>query len=267
MRAGVHPSSVVSPDAKLGARVSIGPFCLVDGAVALGDDCVLHSHVVVTGRTSIGARTQIYPFASIGHAPQDLKYRGEDNALAIGADCIVREGVTINPGTAAGGGTTRIGDHCVLLAQAHVAHDCRLGDHVVLSNNVMLAGHVSIGDHAILGGGAGVIQFARIGAHAFVGGMSGVECDVAPYCVALGNRARLAGLNLVGLRRRGFSRETIEALRRVYAELFETDAPFADKLSRADDAAGGDGHARAMAAFVRGAGERPLCRPGAMREA
>ena len=159
------------------------------------------------GSTTIGARTRIFPFASIGHQPQDLKYRGEASTLAIGADCIIREGVTINPGTAGGGMATTVGDRCAFLANSHVGHDCHVGNNVIFSNNVMLAGHCTVGDFAILGGGAAVIQFARVGAHAFLGGMSGLENDLIPYGMALGNRAHLSGLNIVGLQRRGFSRE------------------------------------------------------------
>ena len=211
---GVHPSAVIDAGATLGKDVAIGPFCHVGGDVVLGDNVELLSHVAVAGHTSIGARTRIFPFASIGHEPQDLKFHGEESVLIIGADCLIREGVTMNPGTEAGGLETVVGHRCVFLANSHVAHDCRLGDNVILSNNVMLAGHTRIGDFVILGGGSAVHQFVRIGSHAFVGGLAGVENDVIPYGMALGNRAYLAGLNLVGLKRRGFAREAIHDLRR-----------------------------------------------------
>ncbi len=212
----IHPSAVVAHAAQLGRGVQIGPFCVVGPDVVLGEGVRLVSHVAVAGHTTIGAGTRVFPFASLGHEPQDLKFRGEVSELRIGRDCLIREGVTMNPGTAAGGLLTSVGDRSVFLAQSHVAHDCRVGDDVIFSNNVMLAGHCTVGDHAILGGGAAVHQFVRIGRHCFIGGLAGVEHDVIPYGIALGNRAHLAGLNVVGLKRRGFSREVIHDLRRAY---------------------------------------------------
>ncbi len=234
---------------------------MVGPDVELRDDVELISHVALAGRTRIGARTKIYPFASIGHAPQDLKYRGEDSRLEIGADCVLREGVTINPGTAGGGMATKIGDRCALLAHAHVGHDCTLGNDIVLSNNVMIAGHVEIGDSAILSGGVGVHQFSRIGQHAFVGGLSGLEGDLIPYGLAFGNRAHLAGLNLIGLRRRNFSRETISALQSAYRMLFAETGVMKDRIDEAAAVHGGDPHVGKMIDFLRAAGDRPLCRP------
>ena len=180
-----------------------------------GSSCM--SHVVVAGRTTIGARTRIFPFASIGHQPQDLKYKGEPSTLEVGSDCIIREGVTHQPRhRGRRHADRRSATSCAFLANSHVGHDCRVGNNVIFSNNVMLAGHVTVGDYAILGGGAAVIQFARVGAHAFLGGMSGLENDLIPYGMALGNRAHLSGLNIIGLQRRGFSREDIHSLRRAY---------------------------------------------------
>ncbi|HZY12092.1 MAG TPA: acyl-ACP--UDP-N-acetylglucosamine O-acyltransferase [Beijerinckiaceae bacterium] len=227
----VHPFALVESGAELGMGVIIGPFCQVGRDVVLHDSVELISHAVVVGRTNVGARTRIFPFASIGHAPQDRKYAGEASILEIGADCVIREGVTINPGTAGGRMATNIGDRCTLLAQSHVAHDCRLGNDVVLANNVMLAGHVVVEDHAILGGGAAVQQFVRIGAHAFLGGLSGLESDIIPFGFASGNRARLTGLNLVGMRRRGFSRDSIEALRAAYRFLFAPGGTLRERAS------------------------------------
>ncbi|MEQ1653348.1 MAG: acyl-ACP--UDP-N-acetylglucosamine O-acyltransferase, partial [Hyphomicrobium sp.] len=189
----IHPTAIVEDGAKIGAGAKIGPYCMVGSEVTLGDGVELVSHAVIAGTTSIGARTRIFPFASIGHQPQDLKYKGEPCSLTVGADCIIREGVTMNPGTAGGGSVTTIGDHCAFLANSHVGHDCIVGSHVIFSNNVMLAGHCTVGDYVIIGGGAAVIQFARVGAHAFVGGMSGLENDLIPYGMALGNRAYLSG--------------------------------------------------------------------------
>jgi len=261
----VHASSIVAPGARLGAGVRIGPFCTIGPHVELGDECELVSHVVVAGRTQIGARGKIYPFASIGHAPQDLKYRGEHSSLAIGADCLIREGVTINPGTQGGGMVTRIGDRCVLLANAHVGHDSTVGDDVILSNNVMIAGHVQIGDCANLSGGVAVHQFSRIGAHAFVGGLSGLEGDLIPYGLAFGNRAQLAGLNLVGLRRRNFSRESIAALQGAYRILFGDAGVHRERIEEAASNYGADPHVAILIDFLRAAGDRPLCRPAPAR--
>jgi UDP-N-acetylglucosamine acyltransferase len=215
----------------------------------------------VAGRTRIGPRTRIFPFASIGHEPQDLKYKGEASTLTVGADCIIREGVTINPGTAGGGLTTTVGDRCAFLANSHVGHDCHVGNNVIFSNNVMLAGHCTVGDFAIIGGGAAVIQFARIGAHAFLGGMSGLENDLIPYGMALGNRAYLSGLNIVGLQRRGFPRDEIHSLRRAYRLLFADEGTLSERV---DDVAGEfAGHAAVdeIVAFIREGGRRSLCTP------
>ncbi|MCG6857366.1 MAG: acyl-ACP--UDP-N-acetylglucosamine O-acyltransferase [Salaquimonas sp.] len=258
----IHPTAIIEDGAKLGSGVSIGPFCHVGPDVALGDHVELKSHAVVTGNTSIGARTRIFPFAAIGHEPQDLKYQGEDNTLTIGTDCIIREGVTMNPGTAGDRSETVVGNHCVFLANSHVAHDCIVGDHVIFSNGVLLAGHVTIGDYVIIGGGAAVIQFARIGAHAFVGGLSGLENDLIPYGMALGNRAHLSGLNIVGMQRRGFSREDIHTVRRAYRALFADEGSLRERVE--DVAAEFDQHqaVHEILDFIRLGGKRSICTPG-----
>jgi UDP-N-acetylglucosamine acyltransferase len=255
----VHPTSVIEPGARLGAQVHIGPFCHVGAQVVLEEGCHLVSHVVIAGETTIGARTTIYPFASIGHPPQDLKYQGEQVTLTIGSDCLIREGVTMNPGTAQGESHTKVGNHCVFLANAHVAHDCTIGDHVIASNNVMLAGHCTIADHVILGGGAGIHQFVRIGAHAFVGGLSAVENDVIPFGMAIGNRAHLAGLNIIGMKRRGFSREDIHAVRRAYRLLFADEGTLKERVEDVATEFGGNEPVEAILAFIRDGGDRALC--------
>jgi UDP-N-acetylglucosamine acyltransferase len=257
----IHPSAVVETGGSLSEGVEIGPFCHVGPRVTLAAGVKLISHVVVAGDTTIGARTRVFPFASIGHEPQDLKYRGEKNRLEIGADCLIREGVTINPGTEAGGGETIIGDRCALLANSHVGHDCRLGEGVVLSNNVMLAGHCRIGEHANLGGGAAVHQFSRIGAYAFVGGLTGVTDDLIPFGMAIGNRAWLAGLNVIGMKRRGFAQEDIHSLRRAYKQLFSGPGTLKERLEQvaldfADDAA-----TQKIVAFLREGGDRAVLTP------
>ena len=259
----VHATAAVEPGARLGEGVRIGPFCHVGGEVTLGEGVELISHVVVAGRTRIGARTRLFPFASIGHQPQDLKYKGEASDLSIGSDCVIREGVTINPGTAGGGMHTVVGDRCAFLANSHVGHDCRIGNDVVLSNNVMLAGHVSVGDFVILGGGAAVIQFTRVGAHAFLGGMSGLENDLIPYGMALGNRAHLSGLNIIGLQRRGFARDDIHSLRRAYRALFANEGTLQERLGDVAEEFAGHPIVKEIVAFIRAGGKRALCVPRA----
>lgn len=259
----VHPLALVEAGASLGAGVRIGPFCTVGAEVELGAGVELVSHAVVAGRTRIGARTKIHPFAALGLPPQDRKYAGEASRLEVGPDCVIREGATLHPGTRGGGMVTRLGAGCLVMAQAHVGHDCEVGDHVVLSNNVMLAGHVRVGDHVVLGGGVGVIQYARVGAHAFVGGMSGLEGDLVPYGLAVGNRARLVGLNLVGLRRRHFPKETVAALRRAWRMLFAEEGGLSERLDDVEAAFACCPEAMEMAAFLRAAGDRPICRPAA----
>ena len=257
----VHAMAVVEPGARLGHDVEIGPFCVVGAEAVLGDGVRLLSHVVVAGRTTIGARTRVFPFSSLGHEPQDLKYRGEPSTLDIGADCLIREGVTMNPGTAGGGMATRVGSHSTFLANAHVAHDCQVGDHVVFSNNVMLAGHCRVADYVIVGGGAAVHQFARIGRHAFIGGMAGVEHDVIPYGMALGNRAYLAGLNLVGLKRRGFDREQIHELRRAYRLLFAAEGTLKERVEDVGSEFAGQAEVEEILTFIREGGDRAVVVP------
>jgi UDP-N-acetylglucosamine acyltransferase len=216
----LHPTAIVEVGAELGADVRIGPYCHVGPHVVLGDGVELLSHVVVAGNTRIGPRTRIFPFASIGHQPQDLKYKGEESRLEIGADNLIREYVTMNPGTQGGGMLTKIGDGCLFMASAHVAHDCQIGNRVIMANNVALGGHIVIGEYAFLGGQAAVHQFVRIGPNAMIGGLTGVERDVIPYGMVIGDRARLTGLNIIGLQRRGFSRDEIQALRTAYQMIF-----------------------------------------------
>ncbi len=263
----IHASAVVASEARLGADVKIGPFCTVGPGVELGEGVELVSHVAVAGRTSVGARTKIFPFASIGHQPQDLKFKGEPSTLTIGSDCLIREGVTMNPGTEGGGMVTTVGDRCAFLANSHVGHDCRVGDNVIFSNNVMLAGHCTVGDYVIIGGGAAVIQFARVGPHAFVGGMSGLEHDLIPYGMAIGNRAYLSGLNIIGLQRRGFSRAQIHDLRRAYRLMFAQEGTLLERVE--DVAVEFKDHPIVVeiVEFIRQGGKRSLCTPQGAAEA
>ena len=256
-----HPTAIVEDGAVIGEGVRIGPYCVIGRDADIGPGCELLSHVVVAGLTRIGPRTRIFPFASIGHQPQDLKYKGEASTLEVGADCIIREGVTMNPGTDGGGMHTVVGDRCAFLANSHVGHDCHVGNNIIFSNNVMLAGHCTVGDHAILGGGAAAIQFARIGAHAFLGGMSGLEQDLIPYGMALGNRAHLSGLNIVGLNRRGFPREQIHSLRRAYRLLFAEEGTLAERVEDVAVEFQDNPIVQEILAFIRAGGKRSLCTP------
>ena len=217
--AEIHPSAHVEPGARIGAGCRIGPFCLIGSEVALGRDVEVKSHAVITGRTGIGDGTMVFPFATIGEIPQDLKFRGEDTSLVIGARNRIREHVTINVGTGGGGGVTRIGDDCLLMAGAHVAHDCQIGNKVILVNNAALAGHCVLEDEVIVGGLSGVHQFVRIGRGAMIGAVTMVTADVIPHGLVQGPRGTLDGLNLVGLKRRGAGRADIAALRDLLAAL------------------------------------------------
>ena len=214
-----HPSAVVDAGAQLGAGVRIGPFCHVGPQVRLAEGVELKSHVVIAGDTEIGAQTVVFPFACIGEAPQDLKFRGEDTRLVIGARNRIREYVTMNPGTEGGGGLTSVGDDGLFMAGSHVAHDCRIGNSVILVNNVAIAGHCVLEDEVIVGGLSGVHQFVRIGRGAMIGAVTMVTADVLPYALVSGPRGHLDGLNLVGLKRRGATRADIAGLRSLLAAL------------------------------------------------
>lgn len=258
----VHPSAVVADGAVLADDVFVGPYCTIGAEVSLGPGVRLESHVCLAGRTAIGARTLIYPFASIGHAPQDRKYAGEPSRLEIGEECVIREHVTVNPGTQGGGMLTTVGRRCLLMAGAHVAHDCRLGEDVILVNQATLGGHVTIGDHAIVGGLAAIHQFVRIGRHAMIGGLSGVEQDVIPFGAVQGNRASLVGLNLIGLKRHGFSRQAIRELKEAYRHLFLPQATLQERLSEVMARFEGSAAVRELVAFIRDVSPRGLCQPG-----
>ena len=259
MSVSIHPTAVVDPAAKLGADVFIGPFCVVGPDVELGDRVRLTSHVVVEGRTRVGEDTVIYPFASIGHRPQDLKFKGEPSELIIGRNNQIREHVTMSPGTEGGGMVTRIGDNGLFMVGVHVAHDCVVGNHAVLANNATLAGHVELGDFVTIGGLSAVRQFVRIGSHAMIGGMSGVEKDVIPYGLVMGDRARLAGLNLVGLERRGFQKDEIHALRAAYRLLFGNEGTFAERMEEVGRDMGQQALVADVLSFARAS--RSLCQP------
>ena len=257
----LHPSALVEDGAQLAADVEIGPYCVVGGEVQLGEGVVLHSHVVVAGSTRIGPRTQVFPFASLGHRPQDLKYGGEASDLVIGADNMIREHVTMNPGTEGGGLLTKVGDNCLFMMGAHVAHDCRIGDRVILANNATLAGHVIVEDDAIIGGLSAIHQFVRIGRGAMIGGMSGIEHDVIPYALAMGERASLQGLNIIGLKRHGFKRSQIKDMTEAYNLLFSDENTMAERVEHLARERGTLKGVADVVSFVRAASSRALCRP------
>ncbi len=257
----IHPTAIVDSAAQLGVDVSIGPYCVIGGKVKLGDKVQLMSHVAIDGRTSLGAGSVVYPFASLGHRPQDLKFHGEDSSLEIGANNQIREHVTMNPGTEGGGMATRVGDNCLFMMASHVAHDCQVGNNVILANNATLAGHVHVGDFVIIGGLSAVHQFVRIGPYAIIGGMSGVESDVIPFGLVKGERAHLAGLNMVGLERRGFNRDDIRALRSAYRMLFAPEGTLAERLEETANQYKNQEQVVRIVDFIRATSNRPLCQP------
>lgn len=261
MTSQIHPSSIISKNAKIGANVHIGPFCVIGDEVKIGEGTILKSHVVIEGDTEIGKHNVIFPFTTIGVAPQDLKFRGEKSKVIIGDNNKIREHVTIHLGTQDGAMVTRIGSNCLLMVGVHVAHDCVVGDHVILANNATLAGHVVVGDHAIIGGLSAVHQFARIGHGAMIGGMSGVESDVIPYGLVMGERASLAGLNLVGMKRSNISREEIHAMRNFFKKVFEEkNGGFVARVEEL--AKESSSHiVQEVAAFVKSESTRSFCQP------
>jgi UDP-N-acetylglucosamine acyltransferase len=226
----IHDMAVVERGAKLGVGVRVGPFCHIGPNAVLGDDVWLASHVSITGHTSVGARTRVFPHASLGGAPQDLKNRSPDTTLSIGEDCVLREGFTAHVGTDHGGGRTSIGNGCFLMASSHVAHDCHLGSSVFLANGSVMGGHCELADGVIVSGLVAIHQFVRIGRGAMIGGGAMVAGDVIPYAMAQGDRARLRGLNVIGLRRAGASRSEIVNLRKAYGILFDRARPLADNV-------------------------------------
>jgi len=259
--AEIHPTAIVDSGARLGERVRIGPYCVVGPHVELGPGVELVSHVVVAGHTNIGAESRVYPFASLGHPPQDLKYKGEPSRLLIGQHCVIREHATMNPGTAGGGMITRVGDNGLFMNGIHVAHDCQVGSNVIMASNATIGGHVQVGDFAFLGGLSAVHQFVRIGPHAMIGGMTGVEADVIPFGLVMGDRARLSGLNMVGLKRRGFSRKEIHELRTAYRLLFAQEGTMAERLEDVASIYAASKPVMALVEFIRSDSARSICLP------
>lgn len=258
-KTNIHPTAVIAPGADLAADVTIGPYALIGAQVRVGARTIVGPHVVLDGRTTIGTDNHFHPYASVGGPPQDLKYRGEESELILGNGNTIREFCTLNPGTAGGGMISRVGDGNLLMNYTHVAHDCILGNYNVLANGVQLGGHVTVGDHAILGALSGIHQFVRIGESAIVGAGSMVSLDVAPFCNATGDRARLLGLNSVGLKRRGFPAEVQAALKRAYRLMFQSGLKLADAVERIRQDVPGVPEVERFVAFIE-ASERGLCR-------
>ncbi len=257
----IHPTACVDKKAQIADDARIGPYCVIGPDVVIAEGCELFAHVHVAGRTSIGARTRIQPFASLGTPPQSVKYRGGPTRLIVGAECDIREGVTMNIGTEedrGGRGVTQVGDRCFFMVGSHVGHDCVVGDGVIFANNVAVGGHVEIGDNVVFGGQAAVRQFVRIGEGAMIVGLSGVRADIIPFGMASGPLARLVGLNVVGMRRRGLAKSDVLRVRRAYRELFHGDGVFEDRLERVARDHQEDPLVGRIVEFIRAGEARPL---------
>ena len=261
--ARIDSTARVADTAKMGANVEIGPYCVIGPDVTIGDECKLFAHVHVAGATTIGPRATIYPFASLGTPPQSVHYKGEQSRLLIGADCVIRESVTMNTGTTGGRMETRVGERCMFMAYAHVGHDCIVGNDVTFANGGTLGGHCAVGDFVFMGGYAAVHQFVRIGERAVIGGLSGVVHDVIPFAAALGERAELAGLNIVGLKRGGLTRPQIHALRHAYRMLFAGPGTVLESAEKVAAEFSNDRNVQRIVQFVREAGKRRLTTPRA----
>jgi UDP-N-acetylglucosamine acyltransferase len=257
----IHPTAIVEAGAQLGADVEIGPYCMIGANVRLGDRVRVRSHAVLEGHTEIGEDCEIYPFASIGAAPQHAAYQGEPTRLVVGARNLFREHVTLHCGTAAGRGVTTVGSDGLFYVGCHVAHDCIVGDHVILTNGATLGGFCNVEDYVIMGGLSAAHQHTRIGRHAFIGGMAGVNHDVIPFGSVWGNHAHLEGLNLVGLKRRGFSREAINTLRAAYRMLFAEEGTFQERLEDTVYAYSGSPEVQEILNFIKADSSRPLTMP------
>jgi UDP-N-acetylglucosamine acyltransferase len=256
----IHNSSIISKKAKIGSNVKIGPFCNIGDFVQLDESVELLSNVHIEGNTTIGKGTKIFPFASIGTAPQDLKYNNEPNSLIIGERNTIREHVTINPGTVGGGGQTTIGNDCLFMISSHVAHDCKVGNNVIIANNVPLGGHVTIEDSVVIGGNSAVQQFTRIGRLAMIGGMTGVLKDVIPFGLSIGNRNYLQGLNLIGLRRKNYENKKIMDLDKAYKEIFSS-KKLHESLSEINNEFKGNELVEEVINFIVRDKKRPICTP------
>jgi UDP-N-acetylglucosamine acyltransferase len=261
MSPAVHPTAVVDPKAQIGDDVSIGPFCVIGPDVTLGARTKLMSHVVIDGVTTLGEDNVVYPFATLGGPPQHTAHKGEPTQLVIGDRNLIREHATMNTGTVGGGGVTRVGSDGLYMIESHVGHDCVVGDQVILTKQATLGGHCEVGDFVIVGGLAAVHQRTRVGRHAMIGGLAAVVKDVIPYGSVWGNHAHLEGLNLLGLKRRGFSRETINAMRAAYRMLFANEGTFNERLEDTVETYASCPEVMEIVDFIRADASRPICLP------
>jgi len=256
----IDKTAIVDTKAKISDDVNIGPYTVIGPNVEIGEGTVIQSHVNITGNTKIGLNNKIYPFASIGNDPQDLKFKGEETKLEIGDNNKIREYVTINPGTEGGGGLTKVGNNCLFMVSAHIAHDCIVGDNVILANNVPLGGHAYVDDYAIIGGNSAVQQFTRVGKFAMIGGMCGVVRDVIPYGIAHGNRSILQGLNLIGLRRKNIPNKEIIVLSEAYKEIFKNEN-LTENLKNLNQELRKNELVNDVVKFLEKDKKRPICTP------
>ena len=265
--ASIDPTARIEPGAMVEDDVSVGPFCTIGPNVVIGTGCRLIAHVHIAGRTAIGARTVVHPFASLGAVPQSTGYRGEPTRLVIGTDCDIREGVTMSLGTEAGRRITEVGDRGLFMAYSHVGHDCRVGSDVIFANGATLGGHCVVGDYVFIGGLSAAHQFTRIGAYALISGVTALRGDVIPFGLAAGAFGRLSGVNVVGMKRRKFPSESIRAVRSAYRSLFFGEGVLAQRIETTEAIFGHDPAVARIIAFVREKRERPLCFPGRNAEA
>lgn len=257
----IHATAIIDAKAEISGSAVIGPYCVIGPDVFVDEDVTLKSHVVVDGHTKIGAKTNVHPFVSLGLQPQHARYKGEPSTLLIGKNNTIREHVTMHPGTEHGRMETSIGDNCLFMVGSHVAHDCVVANDVILTNSVALGGHVVVDEFAIIGGLSGIHQYVRVGKHSMIGGCSAVESDVIPYGSVKGNRARLSGLNVIGLRRRGFSREDIRSLRTAYGLLFSQGGNMAERISEVADVFSDHPGVMDIIDFIRSDSSRAICQP------
>ena len=257
-----HHTSIISEKAELGSNVTIGPYCIINENVKIGNNVNLKAHIYIDGNTTIGDNCTFFPYCSIGTSPQDLKYKGEESTLKIGNNNIFREYVTVNTGTEGGGLNTVIGNNCLFMINAHVAHDCKIGNNVIMVNNASIAGHVILEDYAIMGALSGAHQFCRIGKNSMIGGLSGVDSDVIPYGTVIGNRAYLSGLNIIGLKRRGFSKDIIQDLRKAYGLLFSSqEGTFSDRVNEVSEEFLDNEPIQEIVHFLKSEKSRSICKP------
>jgi UDP-N-acetylglucosamine acyltransferase len=259
--AKVHPTAVVDKTAELGANVDVGPGCVIGPNVKLGEGTRLTAHVFIESHTELGKNNTVFPFAVLGGTPQDLSYKGEPTKLVIGDDNVIREHASLHRGTVRGRSVTRIGNDCLIMGNCHIAHDCIIGNNVIMAQTATIGGHVQVGDFAFLGGLAGVHQHGRVGRYAFVGASALMTTDLIPFGSAIGNHAHLGGLNVVGLKRRGFTREQIHDLRAAYRLLFAEEGTFQERIDDCVEAYSANPHVMEIVEFIRADAARPLCMP------